>query len=189
LCHTRKQHRQSQSAFPPPLGCDTVLGQGTPGEEFMQSQALAMDWIFQPSRRRPVQRLAEWLRHWADRQLERRQGPRQRVARLAAHYWDGTAANSHVVRDVSTSGAFILADFKWPPGTTVIMTLQLEGHPALATTLVRTKVVRSVPDGLGVQFLCSKAESQSMANFLNGIAESQPWAKLRWQDYQTRPRN
>jgi hypothetical protein len=24
-----------------------------------------------------------------------------------------------------------------------------------------------------------------MANFLNGIAESQPWAKLRWQDYRT----
>ena len=156
----------------------------------MQSQTLALDWILQPARWRPAGWLAEWLRHWADRQLERRQGPRQRVARLAAHYWDGTAANSHVVRDVSTSGAFILADFKWPPGTVVTMTLELEGYPALATTLVRTKVVRSVPDGLGVQFLClSKAERQSMANFLNGIAESQPWAKLRWQDYQTRPRN
>ena len=73
------------------------------------------------------------------------------------------------MRDVSTSGAFIFADFKWPPGTIVTLTLQLEGHPS--STLVRTKVVRSVPDGLGVQFLClSKAERQSLVNFLKGIA-------------------
>jgi len=74
------------------------------------------------------------------------------------------------VRDVSTTGAFIFADFKWPPGTIVTLTLQLEGHPAPVTTLVRTKVVRSVPDGLGVQFLClSKTERQSLANFLKGV--------------------
>jgi hypothetical protein len=141
----------------------------------MQSQALAMDWIFQPARWQPAGWLAEWLRHRAARQLERRQAARQKVANLAAHYWDGTAAVSHVVRDVSTGGAFIFADFKWPPGTIVTLTLQLEGHPAPAATLVRTKVVRSMPNGLGVQFLClSKAERQSLANFLNGIAESRP---------------
>jgi hypothetical protein len=159
--------------FPPSPGSATVLGQGTPGEEFMQSQALAMDWIFEPARWRPAGWLAEWLRHRAARQLERRQGTRQRVANLAAHYWDGTAAVSHVVRDVSTTGAFIFADFKWPPGTIVTLTLQLETHPALAPTLVRTKVVRSVPDGFGVQFLfLSKTERQSLADFLKGIAES-----------------
>ena len=103
------------------------------------------------------------------RQLERRQAARQRVVNLAAHYWDGAAAVRHVVRDVSTSGAFIFADFKWPLGTIVALTLQLEGHPS--SMLVRTKVVRSVPDGLGVQFLClSKAERLSLANFLKGIA-------------------
>src|SRR6266851_3965004 len=144
----------ARAAFPLPLGCATVLGQGTPSsEEFMHSQALAMDWIFQPARWRPAGWLAEWLRYRAARHLERRQASRQKVVNLAAHYWDGTAAVSHIVRDVSTSGAFIFADFKWPPGTIVTLTLQLESHPA-PTTLVRTKVVRSVPDGLGVQFLC-----------------------------------
>jgi hypothetical protein len=52
----------------------------------MQSQALAMDWIFQPARWWPAGWLAEWLRHRAARQLERRQAARQRVVNLAAHY-------------------------------------------------------------------------------------------------------
>jgi len=133
----------------------------------MHSEALPIDWIFQPGR------LTDWLRHWAARQLERRQVPRQRVANLVAHYWDATAANTHVVRDVSTGGAFICADFKWPLGTILALTLQLEGHPSSGPRLVRTKVVRSVPDGFGVQFLClSKPERQNVANFLKGIARA-----------------
>lgn len=85
----------------------------------MHSETLPIDWIFQPSRR-----LTDWLRHWAARQLERRQAPRQRVANLVAHYWDGTATARQTVRDVSTGGAFICADFKWPPGTIVALILQ-----------------------------------------------------------------
>jgi hypothetical protein len=132
----------------------------------MQTEALPIDWIFQPSRR-----LADWLRHLAARQLERRQAPRRRVANLVAHYWDATAANTHVVRDVSTGGAFICADFKWPLGTIVTLTLQWEGHPV--ALLLQTKVVRCTSDGLGVQSLCfSKPERQNVANFLKGIAES-----------------
>ena len=136
----------------------------------MQTEALPIDWIFQPSRR-----LADWLRHWAARQLERRQAPRRRVVHLAAHYWEGTAAARHTVRDVSDEGAFIWTDFKWPLGTIVTMTLQWEGYPAPAATQVRTKVVRSIPDGSGVQFLClSKTERQNVAYFLKSIAESRP---------------
>ena len=142
----------------------------------MQSQALPMDWLFQPTRWQPARWLAEWLKHRTARQLERREAPRRRVAHLAAQYWDGTAAAPHTVRDVSTEGAFICADFKWPLGTIVALILQCEGHPAPAATQVRTKVVRSVPDGFGVQFLyLSKAERQNVANFLKGIAASQLW--------------
>jgi hypothetical protein len=141
----------------------------------MQSQALPIDWLFQPARWRPAKWLAEWLKHWAARQLERRQGPRQRVANVAAHYWDGTAANSHVVRDVSANGAFILADFKWPVGTVVTMTLQMD-EPVRrppAPVLVRTKIVRCPSDGFAVQFLCfSKTERRSLADFLKSVPES-----------------
>jgi hypothetical protein len=143
----------------------------------MQSQALPIDWIFQSSRWQPARRLADWLRHWAARQLERREAPRKTVANLAANYWDGTAAAAavrHVVRDVSTSGAFIFAAFQWPPGTIVRMTLQLEepvrGHRPPAPMLVQTKVVHCVPDGLGVQFLdLSKMERQRLMDLLKSI--------------------
>ena len=142
----------------------------------MQTQTLAMDWIFQPAKWQPLRWVAEWLREQSARQRERRQAPRRRVANLAANYLDGTGAARHVVRDVSTSGAFIFADFKWPPGTIVRMTLQLEGHPFPAATLVRTKVVRCAPAGLGVQFLpVKKAERRSLANFLKSIPKSRPF--------------
>ena len=145
----------------------------------MQSQALPIDWIFQPSRWQSGKRLAEWLRHWAARQVERREAPRKTVANLAANYWDGTAAAAatrHVVKDVSAGGAFIFAKFKWPPGTIVRMTLQLEepvcGHRSPQVhVLVQTKVVRCVPDGLGVQFLdVSKTERQRLMDLLKSIA-------------------
>ena len=137
----------------------------------MHSEALPIDWIFQPSRR-----LTEWLRHWAARQLERRQAPRRKVAHLAAHYWEGAANARHTVRDVSNGGAFIWADFKWPQGTIVTLTLQWEGHPAPAARQVRTKVVRSVSDGFGVQFLClSKTERRCLADFLKSVLASQRW--------------
>jgi len=48
----------------------------------MQSQALPIDWIFQPSRWQPARRLAEWLRHWAARKLDRREAPRKTIANL-----------------------------------------------------------------------------------------------------------
>ena len=142
----------------------------------MQTQTLAMDWIFQPAKWQPLRWVAEWLREQSARQRERRQAPRRRVANLAANYLDGTGAARHVVRDVSTSGAFIFADFKWPPGTIVRMTLQLEGHPFPAATLVRTKAVRCAPAGLGVQFLpVKKAERRSLANSLKSIPKSRPF--------------
>jgi hypothetical protein len=50
----------------------------------MQSPALPIDRIFQPPRWQPARWLAEWLRHWAASQLERREALRKRVAIVAA---------------------------------------------------------------------------------------------------------
>ncbi len=138
----------------------------------MQSQTLPMDWVFQPSRW-----LAELLADLTARLLERRQAPRRMVANLAANYLDGTAAACHVVKDISTNGAFIFADFKWPPGTIATMTLDLTrpacGRRSPSPLMLRTKVVRCTQDGLGVQFLLlSKGERLSLADFLKNIPGS-----------------
>jgi PilZ domain len=130
-----------------------------------------MDQILQP-----VRWLPDWVRNWAirllERQVERREAPRRMVAKLTAHYCEGTGAAGHRRRDISASGAFIFAEFKWMPGTILTMTLQLEGQVvgsgSLATTVVRARVVREVPNGVGVQFLyADKAERQSLADFLH----------------------
>lgn len=135
--------------------------------DVMQSQALTMDWIFQPS---PW--LAELVEGLRARLLERRQAPRLMIANLAANYLDGTAVGSHVVKDISAKGAFILADFQWSPGTMMTLTLELAGpdpHPP-ARVVLWTKVVRCTQNGLAVQFVfLSKGERLSLADFLKSI--------------------
>jgi hypothetical protein len=156
----------ARAAFPLPLGCATVLGQGTPQRGVYAQPSFGDGLDF------PACEVAAC-------------GVASRVVEVSGGTPSGTKASvapegckpcrALLGRDGCREphckgGAFIFADFKWPPGTIVTLTLQLESHPA-PTTLVRTKVVRSVPDGLGVQFLClSKAERQSLANFLKGIA-------------------
>jgi hypothetical protein len=143
----------------------------------MMSHALPMDPIF-----RPTTWLPDWLKVWATswlrRHVERREAPRKLVANLTAHYWEGTGAAGHRVRDISTSGAFIYADFKWMPGTIVTMTLRLEdrvaesGSPAVA--VARAKVIRHAENGVGVQFLWSdKNEQTRLATFVQSIKEAQ----------------
>lgn len=143
----------------------------------MHSEALPIGWIFQPSRSKSSWRLAEWLRHWAARRLDRREAPRKMLPNLVVHYFDGTGAATHIVRDISNTGAFIYADFQWPPGTIVKLTLELTrvvyDRSAPKPRALQAKVVRCTARGLGVQFLLQKkAESKTLANFLKDIPES-----------------
>jgi hypothetical protein len=143
----------------------------------MQSEALPIEQIFQP-----VRWLPDWLRDWAARlleaRIERRETPRRLVENLTAHYWEGTGAAGHTVRDISASGAFIFADFKWMPGTTLTMTLHLQGDVvgsgSPGATVVRARVVREAPNGMGVQFLCvDKAERRSLEDFLQSVPKAE----------------
>jgi hypothetical protein len=96
---------------------------------------------------------------------------------LVAHYFDGTAGATHIVRDVSNTGAFIYADFQWPPGTIVKLTLALTSpvynRRPTAPGVLRTRVIRCTTRGLAVQFLFQKkAERQIVMDFLKDIPES-----------------
>jgi hypothetical protein len=122
--------------------------------------------------------IPDWLKEWAlsrrKSQRDRRVAPRKMVANFTAYYWEGTGAAGHVVRDFSDGGAFILADFKWPIGTVLTMTLQSgdrtdeSGSPA--SVVLRAEIVRQTPEGVGIQFLCSsKKERKSLSTFLQSI--------------------
>ena len=95
---------------------------------------------------------------------------------LVVHYFDGTGAATHIVRDISTSGAFVYADFTWPAGTIVKLKLKLAcpvyDHRPPAPAMLRTKVIRCTTRGLAVQFLFQKkAERKILMNFLKAIPE------------------
>ena len=124
------------------------------------------NWIFGP-----VRRVADWLTLHAPRVAERWQATRRMIPGLVAYYWEGTTASHHVVRDVSTAGAFVFTAFKWPPGTIMTVTLQQVAAQSAPTTLqVRTRVVRDSPNGLALQFLYrSKAEQHQLADFMRKI--------------------
>ena len=96
---------------------------------------------------------------------------------LVAQYFDGTGAATHIVRDISNTGAFIYAEFQWPPGTIVKLTLELThvvyDRRAPKPRELQAKVVRCTARGLGIQFLLQKkAESKNLANFLKDIPGS-----------------
>ena len=92
-----------------------------------------------------------WLESLSSR--ERRRAPRREVPNLVAHYWDGAAPLAHRIRDISSTGLYLLTEQRWYPGTLVRILLQrtdvAETDPDRSIT-VNAKVVRSGSDGVGL---------------------------------------
>jgi hypothetical protein len=75
---------------------------------------------------------------------------------LAAYYWTGAAPKAHSVRDISSTGLFVVTEERWYPGTLVLMTLQeTDGREDSAerSISVHSRAVRWGNDGVGLQFI------------------------------------
>jgi hypothetical protein len=87
---------------------------------------------------------------------DRRRAVRQASPELAAHYWNGGAPVEHSVRDISSTGLFLLTKERWYPGTLMVITLQkrdeAEDSPDRSIA-VQAKAVRSGSDGVGLEFV------------------------------------
>ncbi len=87
---------------------------------------------------------------------ERRKAKRQKISGLVAYYWDGGAPQAHAIRDISSTGLYLLTDQQWYPGTLLTMTLQKTtdsgAGPDLAIA-VQTRVMRQGTDGVGFAFV------------------------------------
>jgi Flp pilus assembly protein TadG len=90
---------------------------------------------------------------------DRRQAQRLQSLPLVAFYWDGKEPVAHAVLNISSSGLYLLTDQRWYPGTVVSVTLQRakasDADPNRAIS-VHGKVVRSAPDGVGLEFIWSR---------------------------------
>jgi hypothetical protein len=106
----------------------------------------------------PSAKTKSQLRSWFDRwwSPDPRKAPRVKEPGLAAYYWNGAAPMAHGVRDVSSSGLYVVTEERWYPGTLVLMTLQRTDHGeelAERSIAVQSRAVRWGPDGVGLQFI------------------------------------
>jgi hypothetical protein len=75
---------------------------------------------------------------------------------LAAYYWNGSNPQQNPVKDISSTGAYLLTDERWNPGDLITLTLQrigpLESSPELSFA-VQAKAVRWDEHGVAVSFV------------------------------------
>jgi len=95
-----------------------------------------------------------WFKRWWS--PDPRRAPRAPGHGLAAYYWNGDAPTAHGIRDISSTGLYIVTEERWYPGTLVLMTLQrTDGGEEIAerAIAVNSRAVRWGPDGVGLQFV------------------------------------
>lgn len=95
-----------------------------------------------------------WLERWWS--PDPRKAPRESPPGLAAYYWNGAAPVAHGIRDISSSGIYVVTEERWYPGTLVLMTLQRNDageEEAERSVAVQTRAVRWGHDGVGLQFV------------------------------------
>jgi hypothetical protein len=108
------------------------------------------------------------------RKPELRKAPREPLPGLAAYYWTGAAPKAHSVRDISSTGLFVVTEERWYPGTLVLMTLQeTDGREDSAerSISVHSRAVRWGNDGVGLQFIPQDAPEarQGLNTLAHGV--------------------
>ncbi len=107
-----------------------------------------------PKGKKTVKQPRNWLERWWS--PDPRKAPRTPAPGLAAYYWNGSAPAAHGIRDISSSGLYVVTEERWYPGTLVLMTLQRTDcgeRVAERTIAVQSRAVRWGPDGVGLQFI------------------------------------
>jgi hypothetical protein len=106
-----------------------------------------------------------WLERWWS--PDPRKAPREASPGLAAYYWAGGPAAAQTVKNISSTGLYVVTEERWYPGTLILMTLQITDageQVAERTIRVQSRAVRWGKDGVGLQFvLQDRAQDSSMA--------------------------
>jgi Flp pilus assembly protein TadG len=87
---------------------------------------------------------------------DRRRADRKTSPNMAVHYWNGGAPTEHSIRDISSTGLFLLTEERWYPGTLLMMTLQRKDqteNSSERSIAVQSRAVRWGSDGVGMEFI------------------------------------
>lgn len=103
---------------------------------------------------------------------ERRRASRKPTPELSAFFWTGAAPLEHSIRDISSTGLFLVTEERWYLGTLVMMTLQKRSEPVESperSIAVQCKAVRYSEDGVGLQFILPEMDGHRRGqNLLEG---------------------
>lgn len=85
---------------------------------------------------------------------ERRRAERRSSPSLAAYHWRGSIPRENSVRDISSTGAYLLTKERWEPGELIALTLQRSGPLEKENSFaVQAKAVRWDDQGVAVSFV------------------------------------
>jgi len=118
-----------------------------------------------------ARRLQEWFQRWWS--PDPRRAPREPGAGLTIHYWDGGAPKAHGVRDISSTGLYLVTDSRWYPGTVLLMNMQrspCEDPGGECAIPVHSVVIRSGEDGVGLQFVLDETRLNLAGPDVAGVA-------------------
>ena len=83
-----------------------------------------------------------------------RKATRESLPGLIAYFFTGGTPKAHSVRDISTTGMFIITNARWYPGTVIRITLTDRHDPTVERSItVNAKAARWGSDGVGLEFL------------------------------------
>jgi hypothetical protein len=139
------------------------------GTEEMQTRLRAMEHRSEDIDLRPANGPSDAVKSWLSQQPsgERRIAPRKRWPHLEAYDSESSAVAPHTVRDISTTGLYLMTDERWPLGTRVRMSLQrtdgLDDASMIPTT-VELRVSRWGADGVGLEFVTADAEHSALVS-------------------------
>jgi len=126
-------------------------------DRIRSEQTYEMDLIEPGMEEKPPK---SWLERWWSpdprKAPEMRKAPRGGVPGLAAYYWTGAAPKAHSVKDISSTGLYVVTEERWYPGTLILMTLQEtdDGLESAGLSIaVHSRAVRWGNDGVGLQFI------------------------------------
>ncbi len=117
-----------------------------------------------------------WLERWWS--PDPRKAPRVAAPGLAAYYWTGAAPKARDIKDISSTGLYVVTEERWYPGTLVLMTIQRTDageESAERTIAVHSRAVRWGNDGVGLQFILkgSPVQAQGKASLVPGVSKKE----------------
>jgi hypothetical protein len=168
LCVTEEMQRRLELLNGKGGASGTTPGGGASCETPLSPRGLASETLDdQPGAecpRAPIafgKRRVDPIRDWFKRlwSTDAGRARRQPAPGLAAYYWNGSAPSRHDIRDVSSTGLYLLTEDRWYPGTLILMTLQdIDDRENGKKPVISVKVraVRWGSDGVGLQFVLAE---------------------------------